>query len=71
MSIMLNEKFWRDMRCLEGHALFGGQFKGKCQNCGHLGHKSFQCKNCAINNGGNTAIQLVVEFLFVLSQDRA
>ena len=38
---------------LEEHALFGGQFKGKCQNCGQLGHKSFQCKNRAINNGGS------------------
>ena len=38
---------------LEEHALFGGQFKGKCRNCGQLGHKSFQCKNRAVNNGGN------------------
>jgi hypothetical protein len=38
---------------LEEHGLFGGQFKRKCQNCGHLSHKSFQCKNRAINNGGN------------------
>jgi DNA-binding cell septation regulator SpoVG len=38
---------------LEEHALFGGQFKGKRQNCGQLGHKSFQCKNRAIYNGGN------------------
>jgi hypothetical protein len=38
---------------LEEHALLGGQFKGKCQNCGQLCHKSFQCKNCTVNNGGN------------------
>jgi gag-polypeptide of LTR copia-type/Zinc knuckle len=30
---------------LEEDALFGGQFKGKCRNCGQLGHKLFQCKN--------------------------
>jgi hypothetical protein len=38
---------------LEKHALFSGQFKGKCRNRGLIGHKSFQCKNRAINNGGN------------------
>jgi hypothetical protein len=32
---------------LEDHALFSGQFKGKCRHCGRIGHKSFQC------NGGN------------------
>jgi hypothetical protein len=37
---------------LEEHALFGGQFKRKCLNCGQLNHKSFQCKNRAVNNGG-------------------
>jgi gag-polypeptide of LTR copia-type len=26
-------------------ALFCGQFKGKCRNCGKIGHKLFQCKN--------------------------
>jgi hypothetical protein len=26
-------------------ALFGGQFKGKCRNCGMMGHKSINCKN--------------------------
>jgi hypothetical protein len=38
---------------LEEHALFGGQFKGKCRNCGQFGHKSFQCKNRAVNNDGS------------------
>jgi hypothetical protein len=42
-----------DGEVLEEHALFGGKFKGKCQNCEQLGHRSFQCKNRAISNGGN------------------
>ena len=25
-------------------ALFGGQFKGKCRNCGMIGHKAQNCK---------------------------
>jgi hypothetical protein len=30
---------------LEENALFSGRFKGKCRNCGRIGHKSFQYKN--------------------------
>jgi hypothetical protein len=29
---------------LEEHALFSGQFKGNCRNCGRIGHKSFITK---------------------------
>jgi hypothetical protein len=34
-------------------AFFSGQFKGKCRNCGKIGHKSFQCKNRGNQNGGS------------------
>jgi hypothetical protein len=44
---------------LEEMAFYGGQFKGKCRNCGKIGHKLFQCKNRGHqngnNNGGNSA----------------
>jgi gag-polypeptide of LTR copia-type len=36
----------RDSKVLEEYALFSGQFKGKCRNCGIIGHKLFQCKDC-------------------------
>jgi hypothetical protein len=29
----------------EENASFSRQFKGKCRNCGQVGHKLFQCKN--------------------------
>jgi hypothetical protein len=38
---------------LEEQALFSGQSKGKCRNCGQVGHKSFQCKNRLNHYGGN------------------
>jgi hypothetical protein len=38
---------------LEEEALFIGKFKGKCQNCEQVEHKSFQCKNLSNHNGGN------------------
>jgi gag-polypeptide of LTR copia-type/Zinc knuckle len=37
---------------LEEHALFAGQFKGKCRNCGQMGHKAFQCKRKQVSNAG-------------------
>jgi hypothetical protein len=43
MKSMKNEKNEE----FDDHALFNGQFKGKCRNCGLIGHMSFQC------NGGN------------------
>jgi hypothetical protein len=39
-------------KVLEEQALFSGQFKGKCRNCGQVGHKAFQCKNRYSHNGG-------------------
>jgi hypothetical protein len=38
---------------LEVQAPFGGQFKGKCRNCGQIGHESFQCKIPSYHYGGN------------------
>jgi hypothetical protein len=31
---------------------FGGQFKGKCRNCGAIGHKAKDCKLETNQNGG-------------------
>jgi hypothetical protein len=35
----------------EDVAFFGGQYKGKCRNCGMMGHKSTNCKNKIRQNG--------------------
>ena len=37
----------------EEMTFYGGHFRGKCRNCGKIGHKSFQCKNRGNQNGGN------------------
>jgi hypothetical protein len=36
-------------------AFFGGQFKGKCQNCGTIGHKAKDCKLKTSQNGGQSS----------------
>jgi Zinc knuckle len=36
-------------------AFFGGQFKGKCRNCGMIGHKARDCKNKSYQNLRNNA----------------
>jgi hypothetical protein len=36
-------------------AFFGGQFKGKCRNCGAIGHKAKDCKLKTNQNGGQNA----------------
>jgi hypothetical protein len=33
-------------------AFFGGQFKGKCLNCGVIGHKAKDCKTKFYRNSG-------------------
>jgi hypothetical protein len=43
----------REGEGFEETAFFSGQFKGKCRNCGQIGHKLFQCKNCGSHNSGN------------------
>jgi hypothetical protein len=37
----------------EEHALFSGQYKAKCCNCGQIGHKDAQCKKRHFNHVGN------------------
>jgi Zinc knuckle len=44
----------QEIGIVEEHALFSGQFKGKCRNRGQIGHKAFQCKKKSNNNGGNS-----------------
>jgi hypothetical protein len=36
-------------------AFFGGQFKGKCRNCGDIGHKAKDCKLKMNQNGGQNS----------------
>jgi hypothetical protein len=36
-------------------AFFGGQFKGKCRNCGAIGHKAKDCKSKTSQNGGQSS----------------
>jgi hypothetical protein len=36
-------------------AFFGGQFKGKCRNCGAIGHKAKNCKSKMSQNGGQSS----------------
>jgi hypothetical protein len=36
-------------------AFFGGQFKGKCRNCGAIGHKAKDCKSKISQNGGQSS----------------
>jgi hypothetical protein len=36
-------------------AFFGGQFKGKCRNCGAIGHKAKGCKLKTSQNGGQNS----------------
>jgi hypothetical protein len=43
----------RKVKSWKNKLLFSGQFKGKCQNCGLVGHKSFQCKNRSNHIGGS------------------
>jgi hypothetical protein len=38
-------------------AFFGGQFKGKCRNCGMMGHKSINCRNKIRQNGFQNGFQ--------------
>jgi Zinc knuckle len=45
----------REGEGFEETAFFSGQFKGKCRNCGQIGHKSFQCKNRGSHNCGNNS----------------
>jgi hypothetical protein len=36
-------------------AIFGGQFKGKCRNCGAIGHKAKDCISKMSQNGGQSS----------------
>jgi len=50
--INMNTNGNKEGEVLEEHALFAGQFKGKCRNCGQISHKAFQCKKKQVNNVG-------------------
>jgi hypothetical protein len=39
-------------------AFFGGQFKGKCRNCGAIGYKAKDCKPKMSQNGGQISENL-------------
>jgi len=39
----------------EEHALFAGGFKGKCNNCGKIGHKARDCRDKKGNKTNNKA----------------
>ena len=43
----------------EGYALFAGGFKGRCHNCGELGHKSPDCPKREEVSVGNENLDLM------------
>jgi hypothetical protein len=53
----LNEKQYKESKNDNNQevAFFGGQFKGKCRNCGAMGHKTKDCKLKINQNGGQNS----------------